>query len=108
MKILLSIFRDIERDVREKFITCGCEIVLYLYYHERAPAGSIYKTSRYSSTSFYSTLKRLAEDGILVVQIDPEDKRSNLYTLSDDVRQRLDICMMPLQRMEPMIVMASA
>lgn len=108
MGILLNVMRQIESDVREKFITCGCEIVLYLYYNESAPAGTIFKTSRYSSTSFYSTLKRLAEDGIVNVQTCAEDKRSNIYTLAEAVRERLDMCMRPIHVPETNLILNHA
>lgn len=92
MAVLLEIMRSIEDSIRCKFVTCDCEIVLYLYYNHNASAGAIFETSKHSSTSFYGTLKRLAITGIIVAETDPNDKRSNIYRLSDGTRERIDTC----------------
>lgn len=92
MAILLEIMRSMEDSIRCKFVTCDCEIILHLYYNDKASAGDIFSTSKHSSTSFYSTLKRLAITGLIVAETDPSDKRSNIYRLSSSTRGCIDAC----------------
>lgn len=92
MTTLLNILREIESGVRAKMLTCDAEIVWYLYFNTEESAGNMFKTSRHSSTAFYSTLKRLAESGVVAAQVNPADKRSNVYALSPAVREFIDRC----------------
>ena len=92
MTTLLNILREIESGVRAKMLTCDAEIVWFLYFNGQETAGNMFKTSKHSSTAFYSTLKRLADTGVIASQVNPADKRSNVYVLSAVVRELIDRC----------------
>lgn len=83
---LFEILRELEGCARVKCLTCDLEIVLSLFYCPNISAGELFKRSGHSSTSFYATLKRLTQAGVLTAQVDPLDRRSNVYCLSESVR----------------------
>jgi len=80
----------IEAGSKVKCLTCEFEIILALHHHRDMAAGDIFKCSRYSGTTFYATLKRLAEAGTVIVEVDPADKRCNVYNLAYAVRAVID------------------
>lgn len=82
---LYKTLRDIEDSAKVKCVTCEFEILLCLYYHPHISAGELFKHSRYSSTTFYATLKRLTQNGLLTVTTDHQDKRSNVYCLGSEI-----------------------
>lgn len=87
---LHEIMQKIESGAKVKCLTCEFEIILALHHHRDMAAGDIFKCSRYSGTTFYATLKRLAEAGAVIVEIDPSDKRSNRYNLAYGMRAVID------------------
>ena len=87
---LHEIMQKIESSAKVKCLTCEFEIILTLHHHRDMVAGDIFKCSRYSGTTFYATLKRLAEAGAVIVEIDPADKRCNRYNLADGMRAVID------------------
>lgn len=87
---LHEIMQKIESTAKVKCLTCEFEIILTLHHHRDMAAGDIFKCSRYSGTTFYATLKRLADAGVVIVEIDPADKRSNRYDLAPEMRAVID------------------
>ena len=87
---LHEIMQKIETGAKVKCLTCEFEIILALHHHREMAAGDIFKCSRYSGTTFYATLKRLAEAGAVIVEVDPADKRSNRYTLARELTALID------------------
>lgn len=87
---LHEIMQKIESGAKVKCLTCEFEIILALHHHRDMAAGDIFKCSRYSGTTFYATLKRLAEAGAVIVEVDPADKRSNRYNLAYGMRAVID------------------
>ena len=87
---LYEILKTIEVGARVRCLTCEFEIIIALHHHRGMAAGDIFKSSRFSGTTFYATLKRLAESGAVIVEVDPADRRSNRYGLSDELRQLID------------------
>lgn len=82
--------RRVEANTKIRCLTCESEIILFLYYNPRSPAGLIFKGSRYSSTSFYGTLRRLSESGVIVCGPDPSDRRYNVYQLRKEFRMMIE------------------
>lgn len=93
MTTLLNILRQIESGVKAKLLTCDAEIIWHLYFNAEETAGIMFKASRFSSTAFYSTLKRLAQSGVISAQVNPADRRSNVYILNPHVREYIDRCL---------------
>jgi DNA-binding MarR family transcriptional regulator len=87
---LFQILKTIEDGAKVRCLTCEFEIIIALHHHHDMAAGDIFKCSRFSGTTFYATLKRLAEAGAVIVEVDPADKRSNRYGLSDELRHLID------------------
>lgn len=87
---LFEILQRIEGGAKVKCLTCEFEIILALHHHRDMAAGDIFKCSRFSGTTFYATLKRLAEAGAVVVEVDQTDKRSNRYSLSTELAALID------------------
>jgi DNA-binding MarR family transcriptional regulator len=85
------LLRTIERVTKTKCLTCECEIILSVFYNPKVSAGYLYGQSRYSSTTFYGTLKRLTETGVVICQTDPNDRRSNVYDLNGQYRDEIEI-----------------
>jgi len=83
------LLRTIERVTQTKCLTCECEIILSVFYNPNVSAGYLYGESRYSSTTFYGTLKRLTETGVVICQTDPNDRRSNVYSLNDQFQREI-------------------
>ena len=90
---LFDRLRDIELANRVKLLTCELEIILNLYHRPHISAGELFGCSRYSSTSFYATLKRLTHNGLLVVSVDQRDRRSNIYALTGDMTASIRGCL---------------
>lgn len=89
MTTLLNILRRIEMGVKAKLLTSDSEIVWHLYFHGEESAGAMFRQSKFSSTAFYSTLKRLAESGVISAHVSPSDRRSNIYKLDGNVRNHI-------------------
>lgn len=94
MSSLFETMRRVEQEVRSKVLTCESEIILFLHQGEPMSAGMIFKESGYSSTSFYSALKRLAESNVIIGSPNALDRRSNVYRLNEQLRVRLDQVML--------------
>lgn len=80
----------IEQSLNIRYYSIEFCIVIHLYEMAEARAVDIFNSGKYSSTSFYYTLKRLADMGILTCTADASDSRSKIYALSDHVRLVLD------------------
>ena len=80
----------IEQSLNIRYYSIEFCIVIHLYEMVEARAVDIFNSGKYSSTSFYYTLKRLADMGILSCNADASDNRSKIYALSDHVRSVLD------------------
>lgn len=87
---LFEILRGLEASARVKCLTCDLEIMLGLFYGPKTSAGDLFKHSRHSSTAFYATLKRMTQAGVLTVEVDPQDKRSNVYCLNDNLQLEIE------------------
>ncbi len=90
---LFDRLREIELSTRVKLLTCELEIILNLYHKPHISAGDLFGCSRHSSTSFYATLKRLTQEGLLVVSVDQQDRRSNIYALNADMTAAIKGCL---------------
>ena len=80
----------IEQELNISYYSSEFEIVIFLYERISARAGEVFEHSHAASTSFYATLKRIFEMGILCVESDQGDKRFKTYSLAKAARAPLD------------------
>lgn len=80
----------IEQNLNIRYYSIEFDIVIHLYEVFKARAIDIFNSGKHSNTSFYYTLRRLAEMGILTCKADASDHRSKVYGLSAQVRTVLD------------------
>ncbi len=83
---LLQIQRDSENKLGVFTLTGEYEIVYCLMDFEQMAPKELQTYSRLSPTAFYNVLKRLEELGCVESKVNPADRRSLLYRLSDTMR----------------------
>ncbi len=71
-------------------LTCGYQILLYLYMRPAILNSQFVDIVNASPTKFNSVLKDLTSKGMVYFEPDPEDRRRKLYFLSQQVREQLD------------------
>jgi DNA-binding MarR family transcriptional regulator len=81
-------YRDLERQIKVRLLTCEAEILFNLSL-EPLTAGELQARSKNSSTSFYMTLKRLHQMKLIIGTESPADKRRMIYRLADDLEPAL-------------------
>lgn len=82
---------SIEKSLNIRYYSIEFDIVIHLYELVEARAVDIFNSGKYSNTSFYYTITRLANMGILECDADASDHRSKVYGLSRDIRAVLDM-----------------
>lgn len=82
--------QTIEDNLDIQYYSIEFRIVIQLYDLGQARAIDLFNLGRFSSTSFYYTLRRLTEMQILQCKTAEADNRSKIYRLSDHVRAVLD------------------
>lgn len=87
MRTLIEIQRDAEKQLGIYTLTADYEIVYVLMDSIGVSLDRVRKLTRLSSTAFYNRLKGLHDDGVLTSITNPDDRRSRLYRLSEDIRQ---------------------
>ncbi len=86
---LLKFFNDIERVVQTRCLTVECEVLLSVLENPNSSAGHLFSLSSYSSTTFYAALKKLTESGVISSRPHLDDRRTNLYTISAEYKDKL-------------------
>lgn len=89
MKTLVEIQRAGEKQLGIYTLTADYEIVYILMDRIEMSPDSLQRLTRLSSTALYSWLKRLLDDGVIASQVNPNDKRGRLYSLSEEMRRRV-------------------
>jgi DNA-binding PadR family transcriptional regulator len=82
--------QTIEDNLGIQYYSIEFRIVIQLYDLREARAIDLFNSGRFSSTSFYYTLKRLTDMGVVNCTAAVADSRSKIYRLSDHVRAVLD------------------
>lgn len=83
---LLDIQREGERRLGLYTLTGEYEIIYCLLDDEQMSPKELQGYSRLSLTAFYHALKRLERRGCIEARVNPNDRRSLLYRLSDSMR----------------------
>lgn len=83
-------YRELEKQMKVRLLTCEAEILFNLALSPMS-AGDLQARSRNSSTSFYMTLKKLSQMGLIVGNEKPDDRRRVVYHLADELKSIIEI-----------------
>ena len=86
---LVEFLRNCERETGTRLVTFDFEILFYLYLNGPSPSMTVLESTNASLAAFVKAIKRLTEQGLLVVEPGTEDRRVRNYDLSADVREAL-------------------
>ena len=82
--------KAVEAGLSMKYYTIEYSIVVHLYEKFDCNAADILDNATFSETSFFYTLRKLLDMGVVEVRSDPLDLRSKFYSLSSQVRMAID------------------
>lgn len=83
---LIEFLRSFEKITGHRLVTFDFEIMSHLYLHGPAPSMSVLEATSASLAAFVKTIKRMTDDGLLVVNPGTEDRRVRNYDLAPHVR----------------------
>lgn len=86
--MIIDEIRKMESALKVRILTCEAEIIFALF-EEDLTSSDLAAISKNANTSFYLTLKRLLEIGLIEVTKDTKDMRVSLYKLNYDTRGRV-------------------
>ena len=87
---IVRLVKSIESEIGFGYYSAEFEIIIFLYENETASPTEMMRSTSTSEASFYSTLKRLCEDEILLRHFSRRNGRRRLYGLSDRTSLILD------------------
>ena len=83
---LLDFIKSCETDLDARLVTFDVQILFHLYANGPSPSMSVMAATNASLAAFVKTIKRMTEDGLLVVESGVEDRRVRNYDLAPPVR----------------------
>lgn len=83
---LLDLIKSCETELGTRLVTFDFQILFHLYAHGPSPSMSVMGATNASLAAFVKTIKRMTEDGLLVVESGVEDRRVRNYDLAPPVR----------------------
>lgn len=86
---LFEFLRSCEKDTGTRLVTFDFEIIFFLYIHGPSPSMTVLQSTSASLAAFVKALKRLTEEGLLVVEQGQMDRRVRNYDLAPDLRAKL-------------------
>lgn len=86
---LFEFLRSCEKETGTRLVTFNFEIIFFLYLHGPSPSMTVLQATNASLAAFVKALKRLTEDGLLVVEQGMMDRRIRNYDLAPDLRAKL-------------------
>lgn len=89
MMRLIEFVRTCEKETGTRLVTFDFEILFFLYVHGPSPSMTVLEATSASLAAFVKALKRLTEDGMLIVEQGKADRRVRNYDLAPDVRALL-------------------
>jgi DNA-binding MarR family transcriptional regulator len=89
MMRLIEFVRTCEEETGTRLVTFDFEILFFLYVHGPSPSMTVLEATSASLAAFVKALKRLTEEGMLIVEQGKADRRVRNYDLAPDVRALL-------------------
>lgn len=89
MMRLIEFVRTCEKETGTRLVTFDFEILFFLYVHGPSPSMTVLEATSASLAAFVKALKRLTEEGMLIVEQGKADRRVRNYDLAPDVRALL-------------------
>ena len=86
---LFEFLRSCEKETGTRLVTFDFEIIFFLYLQGPSPSMTVLQATNASLAAFVKALKRLTEDGLLVVEQGMMDRRIRNYDLAPDLRAKL-------------------
>lgn len=86
---LFEFLRSCEKETGTRLVTFDFEIIFFLYLHGPSPSMTVLQATNASLAAFVKALKRLTEEGLLVVEQGTMDLRIRNYDLAPDIRAKL-------------------
>ena len=86
---LVEFLRSCEKETGTRLVTFDFEIIFFLYINGPSPSMTVLEATSASLAAFVKALKRLTEEGLLVVEQGQMDRRVRNYDLSPRVRAML-------------------
>ncbi len=86
---LVEFLRTCERETGTRLVTFDFEILFYLYLNGPSPSMMVLESTSASLAAFVKAIKRLTDQGLLVVEPGMEDRRVRNYDVSAEVREVL-------------------
>ena len=86
---LVEFLRSCERETGTRLVTFDFEILFYLYMNGPSPSMTVLEATNASLAAFVKAMKRLTEQGLLVVEPGTEDRRVRNYDLAPPIRSAL-------------------
>ena len=87
---IVRLVKSIESEIGFNYYTSEFQIIIFLYENEVCTSSQILSSVSTSEASFYSTLKRLIEEKIIMIDFIDANKRQKSYRLSENVEFVLD------------------
>lgn len=89
---MINYFRNVEDQIGVRILTCEAEIILSLISGEKS-AGELALLSKNSNTSFFLTLRRIQDLGIITSHKSQNDARITMYRLNDSIKSEFAKCL---------------
>lgn len=86
---LVEFLRSCEKETGTRLVTFDFEILFFLYLNGPSPSMTVLQATNASLAAFVKAIKRLTEEGLLVVEQGTQDRRIRNYDLSPELRARL-------------------
>lgn len=87
---IIDLVKSIESQIGAQYYSREYRIIIFLYENETSNPSEMCKNISTSEASFYYSLKRLVESGVICSQSSQSDKRQRNYRLSDESACLLD------------------
>ena len=90
MEALVRVLAELEGRLKARLITGELEIICWLYANGPTSSRALSEKTKVSNANYQMILRRLKEEGVLIVHAGEEDRRVRHYDLAHHVRQQID------------------